>query len=92
MTTSTPAAQHPDAGSLDSVVPRQLRAGLEYLSAGNIDGAIEAFQRGLAAPSGDASTETISELHSKLGNACMFAAISSWPPKITRPRCGWHRI
>jgi tetratricopeptide (TPR) repeat protein len=72
MTTSTPAAQHPDAGSPDSVVARQLRAGLEYLSAGNIDGAIEAFQRGLAAPSGDASTETLSELHSKLGNACML--------------------
>ena len=72
MTLSMPAARHPDAGSPDSVVTRQLRAGLEYLSAGNIDEAIEAFQRGLAAPIGDASTGTLSELHSKLGNACML--------------------
>jgi len=72
MTPSAPAARHPDPGSPDSVIARQLRAGLEYLSAGNIDEAIEAFQRGLAAPAGEASTETISELHSKLGNACML--------------------
>lgn len=72
MTPSTPAARYPDAVTAGSVVARQLRAGLEYLSAGNIDEAIEAFQRGLAASSGDASTETLSELHSKLGNACML--------------------
>ena len=72
MPLSMPAARQADAGSPDSVVTRQLRAGLEYLSDGNIDQAIEAFQRGLAAPIGDASTETLSELHSKLGNACML--------------------
>ncbi|HEY5126110.1 MAG TPA: tetratricopeptide repeat protein, partial [Bradyrhizobium sp.] len=50
--------------------------GLEYLTAGRIDEAIGAFQRGLAAverePSESISAATVSELHSKLGNACML--------------------
>lgn len=76
MTAPALSLRHPDAGALVSAVARQLRRGLEFLSAGSVDEAIEAFQRGLTAvqheSSGDISAETISELHSKLGNACMF--------------------
>jgi hypothetical protein len=54
---------------------RQLRIGLEYYTAGRIDEAIAAYQKGLAAVEteshGDESVETTSELYSKLGNACM---------------------
>lgn len=76
MTVTALAARLPDAETADSSVARQLRMGLEYLTAGRIDEAIEAFQRGLAVvecePSDSISAETVSELHSKLGNACML--------------------
>jgi tetratricopeptide (TPR) repeat protein len=76
MTATALAARLPDAETADSSIARQLRMGLEYLTAGRIDEAIEAFQRGLAVverePSDSISAETVSELHSKLGNACML--------------------
>jgi tetratricopeptide (TPR) repeat protein len=76
MIVTTSAAPLLDAGTADLSVARQLRMGLESLAAGRIDEAIEAFQRGLAAAEdescGVVSTETVSELHSKLGNACML--------------------
>jgi len=73
MTPSTPAAGTPDAVTADSVVAwQQLRAGLEYLSAGNIDEAIEAFNVVSPPLLGTHPPETLSELHSKLGNACML--------------------
>jgi Flp pilus assembly protein TadD len=62
-----------DAGSF---VARQLRSGLEYYSAGGIEEAIAAYQRGLGAVEnvapGHVSVETVAELHSNLGNACML--------------------
>jgi tetratricopeptide (TPR) repeat protein len=55
---------------------RQLRIGLEHYGAGRTEEAIAAFQLGLAAVGNEApgtvSVETISELHSKLGNARMI--------------------
>ena len=64
---------------LDVVGPltaRQLRIGLEHYGAGRAEEAIAAFQLGLAAVGNEApgtvSVETISELHSKLGNAHMI--------------------
>ena len=76
MTVPALAARIPESDTVDPSVARQLRLGLEYLAAGGIDQAIEAFQSGLAAvgaeSSGDISVETVSELHSKLGNACML--------------------
>jgi tetratricopeptide (TPR) repeat protein len=66
----------PDAGVMVPLAARQLRLGLEHYSAGRTEEAIAAFQHGLAAvenePPGVASVETISELHAKLGNACMI--------------------
>jgi tetratricopeptide (TPR) repeat protein len=76
MTPTALAPSLPDDGSIASSITRQLDIGLEYYTAGRIDEAIEAFQRGLAAAqsisSDRVSHETISELHSKLGNACML--------------------
>jgi tetratricopeptide (TPR) repeat protein len=70
----------------DSFAERQLRVGLQHYAAGGIEAAIAAYQIGLAAaenePSGHTSVETVWELHSKLGNACMvhgdleFAAVN----------------
>jgi tetratricopeptide (TPR) repeat protein len=70
----------------DSFAERQLRVGLQHYAAGGIEEAIAAYQIGLAAvenePSGHTSVETVWELHSKLGNACMvrgdleFAAVN----------------
>jgi tetratricopeptide (TPR) repeat protein len=54
---------------------RQLHIGLEHYGAGRIKEAIEAYQRGLASVEsespGTISVETVSGLHSNLGNACM---------------------
>ena len=76
MTATTLPVRQLDAETADSSVVRQLRTGLEYLAAGRIDEAIEAFQRGLAVvkdePSENIPAATVSELHSKLGNACML--------------------
>ena len=58
-----------------SFAARQLRIGLEHYAAGRIDEAIATYQCGLAAagnePPGLGSVETVSGLHSYLGNACM---------------------
>ena len=69
------ATDVPDADVVDPLAVRQLRIGLDYYGAGRTEAAIAAFQQGLAAagnePEGSVSVETISELHAKLGNACM---------------------
>ena len=63
-------------GEADSSIARQLHIGMEYYIAGRIDEAIAAYQQGLSAVerelSGRVSAETISELHARLGNACML--------------------
>ncbi len=73
--TATASATHPRDDD-DSFVARQLRIGLEHYAAGAISAAIAAYQLGLAAaendPAGRASVNTVSELHSKLGNAWMI--------------------
>jgi tetratricopeptide (TPR) repeat protein len=73
--TATASATYPPDGD-DPFVVRQLRIGLAHYAAGAIKEAIAAYQLGLAAaerePGGDGFVETISELHSKLGNACMI--------------------
>lgn len=75
MAPTASAVRLPDAGTSNSSVARQLRNGLEHYKAGRIDEAIEAYRRGLAAvetKSAGCPAETVSELHSKLGNACML--------------------
>src|ERR1700722_635626 len=66
----------PDTEIAGADAARQLQIGLEYYGAGKIDEAMTAYQQGLAAveseSSGRVSTETISELHANLGNACML--------------------
>jgi tetratricopeptide (TPR) repeat protein/glutathione synthase/RimK-type ligase-like ATP-grasp enzyme len=75
MTANASATGLPDAAA--SSAARQLRIGLEHDAAGRNDEAIAAYRHGLAAienePAGDRSVETISELHSNLGNACMIS-------------------
>jgi tetratricopeptide (TPR) repeat protein len=70
------AASLPDADAVSSLAQRQLRLGLEYYGAGRIEESISAFQLGLVAVEnaspGTVSVETISELHSRLGNACLL--------------------
>ncbi len=70
------ATSVPDADAVGSLAARQLRLGLEHYGAGRIEEAIAAFQLGLAAvanePPGGVSVETISELHARLGNACLL--------------------
>ncbi len=72
-TTFASSLPNTDAGPL---AERQLRLGMEHYGAGRIEEAIVAFQLGLAAvanePPGGVSVETISELHSRLGNACFL--------------------
>jgi tetratricopeptide (TPR) repeat protein len=66
----------PDADVAAPLAARQLRIGLEHYSAGRTEEAIAAFQLGLAAVGheapGSVSVEIVSELHAKLGNACMI--------------------
>ncbi len=75
MTTSAPATRVADTEISGAHAGRYLRLGLEYYAAGSIDDAIAAYQRGLAVadngPDGFVSVETVSELHSNLGNARM---------------------
>ena len=75
MTATALATGLPDVDIGVSFVARQLRIGLEYYTAGRIDDAIAAYQRGLAAaenePPGSVSVATIADLHSHLGNAGM---------------------
>jgi tetratricopeptide (TPR) repeat protein len=64
-----------DAEFAISFLAQQLAVGLEYYRAGRLEEAIATYQAGLAAAenefSGHVSVETIAELHSRLGNACM---------------------
>ena len=70
------AASLPDAEPAGSHAVRQLHIGLQHRAAGRIEQAIAAYQEGLAVignePAGCVSIETVSELHSNLGNACML--------------------
>jgi len=76
MTAAALAASLPDTDTASSHIGRQLAIGREHYTAGRIDQAIEAFQSGLAAVESEAArlaaVETVSELHSNLGNACMI--------------------
>jgi tetratricopeptide (TPR) repeat protein len=76
MIASALATRVSDAGIASSSVARQLRIGLEYYAAGSIEESIAAYQRGLVVaasePTGCVSDETVAELHSNLGNACML--------------------
>jgi tetratricopeptide (TPR) repeat protein len=75
MTAAALGTRPPEAGLDGSFVAQQLRIGVEYYTAGRNDEAIVAFRNGLAAAKNEAPgsvpVETISELHAKLGNACM---------------------
>ena len=55
---------------------RQLQIGLDDLAAGRLDAAVAAFQCGLAAaldlPPGEGRDKDVTELHFRLGNACML--------------------
>jgi tetratricopeptide (TPR) repeat protein len=77
MTATALAARVPDDDIAGCFVERQLRIGLEYYAAGGIAAAISAYRRGLAAAGhespGSVQVETISQLHAKLGNACMVS-------------------
>jgi tetratricopeptide (TPR) repeat protein len=76
MTATVLGALLPGAEPAGSFGAHWLRIGQEHYAAGRNDDAIAAFQLGLAevkaAPAGSASAETVSELHSRLGNACMI--------------------
>jgi len=75
MSTSASAARIPAAEISGAHAARYLQVGREHYTAGRIDEAVAAFRRGLAVaengPSGFVSTDTVAELHSNLGNACM---------------------
>ena len=73
MTAAALAASPPESDTVSSHIGRQLAIGREHYTAGRIDQAIEAFQSGLAAVESEAArlaaVDTVSELHSNLGNA-----------------------
>jgi tetratricopeptide (TPR) repeat protein len=76
MTATAFAPCVPDADIVGMFVARQLRIGLEYYAAGEIEQAINAYQLGLAVAAGNESSGhvtvgTTAVLHAKLGNACM---------------------
>ena len=75
MTTSASAIRMPGSEISDAQAERCLHAGLEHYAAGTVDQAAAAYRRGLAVaesgPPGFVSVETVSQLHSNLGNACM---------------------
>jgi tetratricopeptide (TPR) repeat protein len=75
MTATAMPAPASGAEPAGSSAAHWLRIGQEHYAAGRKDDAFAAFQLGLAAveaqPAGATPVETIAELHSKLGNACM---------------------
>ena len=75
MTATASAAGVLNAEPAGSPGAHWLRIGEEHYAAGRNDDAFAAFQLGLAeieaAPAGSVPVETVSELHSRLGNACM---------------------
>ena len=76
MSASALAISVPDVEDAGSLPARQLRLGMDHYGSGRTEQAIAAFQLGLAAVGnaspGDVSTETISELHARLGNASLL--------------------
>src|SRR6202012_1743642 len=76
MPTTALAPELPDADATGPRTARQLRIGLDHYGAGRTEEAIAAFQLGLASVAheapGSVPVEAISELHAKLGNACMM--------------------
>jgi tetratricopeptide (TPR) repeat protein len=75
MTVPAPAARAADTEQASSTGASWLRIGEEHYDAGRNDDAITAYQCGIAAitaESGSTPVETVSELHSKLANACMI--------------------
>jgi tetratricopeptide (TPR) repeat protein len=76
MTATVSATSLPDADGAKSFAALQLRRGQEYYSAGAINEATAAYRQGLAAVASEAAdhvpVEIVSELHAKLGNACMI--------------------
>jgi tetratricopeptide (TPR) repeat protein/glutathione synthase/RimK-type ligase-like ATP-grasp enzyme len=75
MTATASAAGVLNAEPAGSPGAHWLRIGEEHYAAGRNDDAFAAFQLGLAeikaAPAGSVPVETVSKLHSRLGNACM---------------------
>ena len=75
MTVSALAGSSPGAEPVASSAAHWLRIGQEHYAAGRNDDAFAAFQLGLASaeaqPAGSTAAETVSELHSRLGNTCM---------------------
>jgi tetratricopeptide (TPR) repeat protein len=76
MTSNVSMISRPDADDPAGLAVRQLRIGQGYFAAGRVEDAISAYLRGLACVAdggacGPVAVETISELHFKLGNACM---------------------
>jgi tetratricopeptide (TPR) repeat protein len=74
MPASAPGAE-PEETLKGTSAAHWLRLGQEHYAAGRHDEAFAAFQLGLATveaqPAGSTPVETVAELHSKLGNACM---------------------
>ena len=75
MTASALAVSLQGAEPAGSAAAHWLRIGQDHYAAGRNDQAVAAFQLGLAAaeaqPAGSTPGETVADLHSKLGNACM---------------------
>jgi tetratricopeptide (TPR) repeat protein len=75
MTTSALAASLPGAEPAGSSAAHWLRIGQDHYAAGRNDEAVTAFQLGLAAaeaqPTASTPSETVADLHSNLGNACL---------------------
>ena len=75
MTASASAPSLPGAEPAGSSAVHWLRIGQDHYAAGRNDEAVAAFQLGLAAaeaqPAASTPIETVADLHSKLGNACM---------------------
>jgi tetratricopeptide (TPR) repeat protein len=76
MTASALAASLQGAEPAGSSAAHWLRIGQDHYAAGRNDEAVAAFELGLAAaeaqPAGSTPIETVADLHSKLGNACML--------------------
>ena len=75
MTASALAPSLPGAEPAGASAVHWLRIGQDHYAAGRNDEAVTAFQLGLAAaeaqPAASTPIETVADLHSKLGNACM---------------------
>ena len=68
---TSPAAILADSTTLEALAMRELRAGVNYATAGLFDDAIACYRRGLDATA-NAPVRLVAELHFKLGNAGML--------------------